>query len=98
MRLLRVGKVHYERLINPVTVPHGPVGNIRGYLDHYPFSKGIHFWVERHNAYSKAEAKQIVQNRATGGTFSLKKAFSKRIFTSVDSIKRSYFTNCLFGL
>ena len=80
MRLLQVGKVHYERLINPITVPHGPVGVVSGFLDHYPFSKGIHFWVERHNAYSRAEATQIIKNRATGGTFSITKAFFEKDF------------------
>lgn len=80
MRLLRVGKVHYERLINPITVPNGPTSTIAGFLDHYPFSKGIHFWVERHNAYSKAEATQILKNRDIGGTFSVSKAFFEKDF------------------
>jgi len=74
LRLFRPDKLHYERLINPVTVAAGPVTKIKGYLDHYPFSKGMHYWVERHNGYSRAEAQQIIQNRLLGGTFSFAKA------------------------
>jgi hypothetical protein len=32
-------------------------------LDHYPFSKGIARWVEKHNLYSTMEAELIVRNQ-----------------------------------
>ncbi len=41
VRLFRPEKMHYERLVNPVSIPNGPTGTVSGYLDHYPFSKGI---------------------------------------------------------
>jgi hypothetical protein len=59
MRLFRPEKMRYERLVNPVSIPSGPVGKVRGYLDHFPFSKGISHWITRHNSYSTFEAQQI---------------------------------------
>ena len=75
MRLFRPEKMHYERLINPVSIAEGSVGQITGYLDHYPFSKGIGYWLERHNGYSRFEAQQIMNNRKSGGNFQLTSAF-----------------------
>ncbi len=63
MRLFRPEKMRYERLVNPVSLPDGPVGNVSGYLDHFPFSKGISQWITRHNSYSTLEAQQILANR-----------------------------------
>jgi len=63
IRLFRPDSTRYERLINPVTIVDGPVGELSGYLDHYPFSKGFSHWVEKHNHYSTLEAKEIVENR-----------------------------------
>lgn len=81
IRLFRPEKIRYERLVNPVTLPDGPVGQLPGYLDHFPFSKGISHWLDRHNSYSTLEAKQILENRSMNAKFSLKKAFFSREFT-----------------
>ena len=75
LRLFRPNMMHYERLINPVSVPDGPVGDISGFLDHFPFSKGVADWLKRHNSYSSLEAEQISRNRAANQPFSLKSAF-----------------------
>ena len=80
MRLFRPEKMRYERLVNPVSIADGPVGAVPGYLDHYPFSKGISHWFERHNSYSTLEARQILQNRREHAAFSLRKAFSAADF------------------
>ncbi len=78
LRLYKPKHIRFERLVNPVTVADGPVGELMGFLDHYPFSKGYSHWLERHNSYSTLEAKQIIVNRLRKETFSLKKAiFSK---------------------
>jgi len=55
--------------------------DIGGFLDHYPFSKGVGFWIERHVKYANLEAKTIQENRQKGGEFSLKKAFTAKDFT-----------------
>ena len=70
--------MRYERLVNPVSIPDGPVGEVEGYLDHFPFSKGMSHWLSRHNSYSTFEAEQIIGNRRQHAGFSLAKAmFSK---------------------
>jgi glycosyltransferase involved in cell wall biosynthesis len=71
LRLFRPEKMHYERLVNPVSIPDGPVGELTGFLDHYPFSKGMTHWLNRHNSYSTLEAQQIEENRAANQKFSL---------------------------
>ena len=75
IRLFRPGKMRYERVINPVSVPQGPVGELDGFLDHFPFSKGMDHWLERHNAYSSLEARQIQKNRSANQEFSVVQAF-----------------------
>jgi Glycosyltransferases involved in cell wall biogenesis len=88
IRLFKPQNIRYERLVNPVTKVDGHVGDIevghdQAYLDHYPFSKGIDFWFERHNKYSRLEADQIVSDRNNGTRFNLlsvlfEKDFNKR--------------------
>jgi glycosyltransferase involved in cell wall biosynthesis len=80
MRLFRPEKMRYERLVNPVSIADGPVGEVSGYLDHFPFSKGIGHWIERHNSYSTFEARQIAENRVNAERFSVKSAFLERDF------------------
>jgi glycosyltransferase involved in cell wall biosynthesis len=76
LRLFRPGKMRYERLVNPVSIADGPVGVVSGYLDHFPFGKGMGHWLERHNSYSSFEAMQIVTDRQKRASFSLRKAFA----------------------
>lgn len=80
LRLFRPEKMRYERLVNPVSLPDGPIGQLEGYLDHFPFSKGISHWLERHNSYSSLEAKQIVNNRLNSEKFSIYKAVFSQDF------------------
>jgi len=80
MRLFRPAKMRYERLVNPVSLPNGPVGQVAGYLDHFPFSKGISQWYERHNSRSTFEAQQIIANRLSSATFSLSQALLAKDF------------------
>ena len=80
MRLIRPEKIRHERLINTVSIADGPVGQVTGYLDHFPFSKGMGQWVDRHNGYSRFEAQQIIDNRQTGEGFSWVKAFTAKDF------------------
>lgn len=75
MRLFRPEKMRYERLVNPVSIPDGPVGELNGHLIHYPFSKGLAEWFEKHNSYSSFEADQILEDRKNKKPFSLFKVF-----------------------
>lgn len=81
MRLFRPDKMRYERLVNPVSIPDGPVGRINGYLDHYPFSKGIRFWLQRHLSYADMEAAMRLEDLNQGTRFSWKSALFSRDFT-----------------
>lgn len=81
VRFIRPEYVHYERLVNPVTVVRGAVGDLLSPLDHYPFSKGFFYWFYRHNIYSTLEAKQLLNNRQDRPQFNLTSAFFERDFT-----------------
>lgn len=78
LRLFRPERMRYERLVNPVSIPDGTVGQVAGYLDHFPFSKGVSHWIGRHNSYSSFEAQQIVENRRNKRSFSMKRAFTAK--------------------
>jgi glycosyltransferase involved in cell wall biosynthesis len=73
--------VHYERLVNPITIVNGQVGDLVHPLDHFPFSKGLHHWLARHNTYSTLEAQQLMNNRRNIPPFSLRKAVTEKDFT-----------------
>lgn len=81
LRLFRPEKMRYERLVNPISIPDGPTGDVAGYLDHFPFSKGVGQWIERHNSYSRLEAEQITGTAAADRrSLSIWKAFFERDF------------------
>jgi glycosyltransferase involved in cell wall biosynthesis len=78
LRLFRRDKMRYERIGHPVSVPDGPVTPIDGYLDHFPFSKGMAQWVDKHNFYSTQEAQQLLADRSRQWSF--RKAFFGKSF------------------
>ena len=80
IRLVRPKQVHYEREINEVLVPHGGVADLLEHFDHYPFSKGISHWVEKHNCYSNMEAVRARTERIGANPFSLWAALFSRDF------------------
>lgn len=63
-RLFRKGRVKVEREINEEYYTDGKVGMLEGHLIHYPFNKGISYWLERHNRYSSMEAKKLIEERS----------------------------------
>ncbi|MBK0380667.1 glycosyltransferase family 2 protein [Mucilaginibacter segetis] len=81
IRLFRPDKMRYERLVNPVSMADGSIGRLNGYIDHYPFSKGIKFWLARHLNYAEMEAAIRMEQIGTAKQFSLKKAFFCTDFT-----------------
>lgn len=75
VRLFRPSKIRYERLVNPIAIVDGPTGELQNHIIHYPFSKGVEQWFERHNSYSSFEAAELMKVRAgkrqpTGKIFS----------------------------
>jgi glycosyltransferase involved in cell wall biosynthesis len=81
LRLFRPNKMRYQRLVNPVSIPDGSVGGLCGFLDHYPFSKGIKFWIQRHLSYADMEAATRFEDVGNRITFSIKKAIFSKDFT-----------------
>jgi glycosyltransferase involved in cell wall biosynthesis len=81
IRLFRPISIRYERLVHPVARVDGAVGQLNGHFDHYPFSKGIGNWFERHCSYSTFEAKQIYENQTSQKSFSVIQAVTNRDFT-----------------
>lgn len=81
IRLFRPEKIDYERLVHFVTKVDGAVGQLNGHLDHYPFSKGINNWFERHCDYSTFEAQQIYENQVNHTSFSVIQAFRGKDIT-----------------
>lgn len=61
VRLVRVGRAHYEREINEVLIVDGEIAELSEPFDHYPFSKGLDHWISKHNTYSRMEA-EVVAN------------------------------------
>jgi glycosyltransferase involved in cell wall biosynthesis len=59
IRLVRRGKARYTREVNEVLEVDGTVGELVFPLEHYPFSKGIRHWIDKHNVYSTMEAETI---------------------------------------
>jgi len=81
LRFFQPAKMRYERLVNPISIPDGPTSKLNGFLDHYPFSKGIRFWVQRHLSYADMEAKMRLADMGEGKSFSLSKALFSKDFT-----------------
>ncbi len=63
IRLARPECGRYTRAINEVLEVKGAIGNLNYPLDHFPFSKGIAKWIEKHNLYSTMEAELIAHNK-----------------------------------
>jgi glycosyltransferase involved in cell wall biosynthesis len=92
-RLFRPEKMRYERLGHCISKADGLVGRTTGYLDHFPFSKGMSDWVQKHNFYSTQEAQQTIANRSAGDKPSLRKAlFAKDAKARKKELKEIYYT------
>jgi glycosyltransferase involved in cell wall biosynthesis len=80
VRLVRPSSARYEREVNEVLRVNGAVQDLREPFDHYPFSKGMAHWLNKHNLYSTMEAEQIVKARRLPKGFSLRAALTASDF------------------
>jgi hypothetical protein len=55
-RLVRWGRVRVEREVNEEYIADGKVGLLQEHVIHYPFNKGMAYWIDKHNHYSSMEA------------------------------------------
>jgi glycosyltransferase involved in cell wall biosynthesis len=79
-RLIKIGQVRVEREINEEYHTDGQIGFLQEHLLHYPFNKGVAYWIERHNRYSTLEAAALI--RETQDCLPLHDLFSR------DPVKR----------
>lgn len=86
VRLVRPKLVHYEREVNEVLVVDGAIKELTQPFDHYPFSKGIHRWFEKHNTYSTMEARQVILANQQKTVFS----FQMMLFCSDFNQRRAH--------
>jgi hypothetical protein len=63
-RLMRPGLVRFNRDINEEVYTEESVGFLSTHFHHYPFSKGITTWVDRHNRYSSLESQRLLAERS----------------------------------
>lgn len=85
-RLVKVGEVSVKREINEEYWTAGKKGYLKSHFIHYPFNKGVAFWLERHNRYSTMEAEALV--RETKGTLKLRGLFSSDPTTRRKALKQ----------
>lgn len=85
-RLVQPNRVRVERAINERYRADGGVGVLKHHLLHYPFSKGMAWWIERHNRYSSMEAKALIEE--VESTHSLRKIFSPDPFSRRKALKQ----------
>jgi glycosyltransferase involved in cell wall biosynthesis len=91
IRLFRKGAARYHREINEVVEIDGTVMSLPYHFEHYPFSKGLAHWLERHIRYARKEAERWHLEQTRGIPFSMIKA----IF-SPDPQQRRYHQKGLF--
>ena len=90
-RLFKAGTVHVERQINEEYHTDGRIGHLKEHFIHYPFNKGIAFWLERHNRYSSMEAEALIKE--------VQKSLSlKDLFSSDPVIRRKFLKQLAFRM
>ena len=104
VRLVRVGRAQYAREINEVLVVDGSIIDLTQSFDHYPFSKGLEHWINKHNIYSRMEA-ELIANKAVikpswriaffGADFSERRSHQKAIFYDLPARP---FVKCIYML
>ncbi|MGE5526759.1 MAG: glycosyltransferase family 2 protein [Rhodospirillaceae bacterium] len=80
IRLVRRGRVRYEREVNEVLKVDGDIVQLHEPFDHYPFSKGMTHWIAKHNVYSTMEAEQLLRIKRGMTKMSLRRALFARDF------------------
>jgi glycosyltransferase involved in cell wall biosynthesis len=91
LRLFKPEKIEYIRLVNPISIPHGPTSKMKGYLDHYPFSKGFKYWFQRHLWYAEMEAIERLKEIEKNNRPSIRKAFFCKDYAQRRRHQKSYF-------
>jgi glycosyltransferase involved in cell wall biosynthesis len=81
VRLVRIGKVRYHREINEILEVEGKIVDLNEYFIHFPFSKGLSHWINKHNVYSSMEAIRFIEEQRNKLPFSLRQALFNKDFS-----------------
>jgi glycosyltransferase involved in cell wall biosynthesis len=80
IRLVRPEKASYEREVNEVMKVDGEIWDLNEPFDHFPFSKGIARWVDKHNSYSTMEARLAAGSQGPASHYSWTRAMFAKDF------------------
>lgn len=58
-RLFKNRKVKVARAINEEYLTDGTIGILKGHLLHFPFNKGLDWWLSKHEKYARMEAEMM---------------------------------------
>lgn len=90
IRLVRRGRARYTREVNEVMEVDGTVGELKSPLDHFPFSKGMAHWINKHNVYSTMEA-QVIADDASRKEADWKTALGAKDFHARRAAQKAIF-------
>lgn len=90
-RLVKLGEVSVKRDVNEEYWTSGKKDYLKSHFIHYPFNKGIAFWLERHNRYSSMEAEALVKE--VQGSLRL-----RDLFSSAPTIRRRFLKQLAYRL
>lgn len=90
-RIFRKGRVVVSREVNEIYETNDQSVLLKEHLLHYPFNKGLDYWIERHNKYSSLEAGTLQSAR--------KQSVDWLGAISTDpQRRRAFYKRCLYGL
>lgn len=69
VRFFQPEKVSFGRIINLEYKINGNLGRFKGHFLHYPFSKGLDWWIAKHNTYSSKEAIEMIKIKSNSNFF-----------------------------
>ena len=61
IRFFKPKKVKFQRKINLKYLIDGKIGVFKGHFFHYPFAKGLEWWITKHNLYSSRESLEMFE-------------------------------------
>lgn len=92
LRLVRHGMVRYEREINELLQVDGEIGELKHPMRHYPFSKGMAHWLQKHNVYSTMEAEIVASGEYLQAASWRTAFFGKDFHTKRAALKGLFYT------
>jgi glycosyltransferase involved in cell wall biosynthesis len=61
IRFFRPKQLSFEREVNLRYVVDGQINRFEGHFNHFPFEKGLDWWISKHNQYSTKEAHEAIK-------------------------------------